>query len=226
MQLTTCSTSAEPTAIMTGIVGLYLNSLILPATTTLSTVMLLFILGKRFLDFPAKRYCCFCCDSTHGCGIVEPDWIGKSNGTYQGTEKLEDGKTYLKWEIKGLQSNFYYHANDTNKTPRRLVQGSDDQMDFTDYYIGIKDPSVFRLPSYCTEKCGLTTICAGLRDAKKNLLKSEWWSINLVLYPFFLNHIHTKWEEGNVETRWTVDESYHKDSEASLLLIPCFTEQG
>jgi hypothetical protein len=42
-------------------------------------------IGRRFLDFPEKKYCCFCCDSTHGCGIVSPDWIAKSNGTYQGT---------------------------------------------------------------------------------------------------------------------------------------------
>lgn len=149
--------------IMIGTADQYLSSLILHATTMLLTVLLLLCLGKRFLDFPAKKYCCFCCDSTHGCGIVEPDWISKSNGTYQGTEKLDDGKTYLKWEIKGLQSNFYYHSNDTNKTPKRLVQGSDDLMDYTDYYIGIKDPSVFHLPSYCTDKCGATTICAGLR---------------------------------------------------------------
>jgi hypothetical protein len=39
-------------------------------------------IGKRFLDFPDKKYCCFCCDSTHGCGIVAPDWIAKSNPTY------------------------------------------------------------------------------------------------------------------------------------------------
>jgi hypothetical protein len=65
--------------------------------------------------------------------------------------------------VKGLQSNFYYHANDQLKTPRRLEQGTDDIMDFTSYYVGIKDPNVFRVPSYCTDKCGLTTICAALR---------------------------------------------------------------
>lgn len=42
-------------------------------------------------------------------------------------------------------------------------------MDFTDYHIGIKDDSVFKLPNYCTEKCGLTTICAGLRGDKKKV---------------------------------------------------------
>jgi hypothetical protein len=45
----------------------------------------------------------------------------------------------MKWEIKGLQSNFYYHADDALKTPRRLNQAPDDLMDFSSYHIGIKD---------------------------------------------------------------------------------------
>lgn len=80
----------------------------------------------------------------------------------------------MKWEIKGLQSNFYYHANDTNQTPRRLAQGTDDTMDFTDYHIGIKDPSIFTVPSYCNDKCGLTSVCAGLRG-EVPLLRQDWW---------------------------------------------------
>lgn len=86
-------------------------------------------------------------------------------------EKLEDGGSYMKWEVKGLQTNLYYNKNDTLNTPRRLNQLSDDLMDFYDYSVGIKDPSVFKLPSYCTEKCGLTTICAGLRG--ETLLRQE-----------------------------------------------------
>lgn len=76
---------------------------------------------------------------------------------------MEDGKSYMKWMIKGLQTNYYYHADDSLKTPRRLNQQPDDLMDFTDYQIGISDESIFNLPSYCTDKCGPTTICAGLR---------------------------------------------------------------
>lgn len=74
-----------------------------------------------------------------------------------------DDKSYAKWEVKGLQTNLYYHAEDALKTPRRLYQVSDDLMDFNGYYVGLKDPSIFKLPGYCTDKCGLTTICAGLR---------------------------------------------------------------
>lgn len=91
----------------------------------------------------------------------------KANATYAGTEKLDNDGPYLKWDIKGLQDNLYYHKNDTLKTPRRLYQVSDDLMDFFGYKVGITDPSVFTLPSYCTDKCGSTTICAALRKEKQ-----------------------------------------------------------
>lgn len=132
--------------------------------------------GKRFLDFPDKRYCCFCCDSSHGCGITAPNWLVTANATYQGTENLDSQGPYMKWLIKGLQSNLYYHKNDTLNTPRRLNQLSDDLMDFTAYKVGISDPKIFELPSYCKDQCGLTTICAGLRNDN---LQTEWnkWDI-------------------------------------------------
>jgi len=121
-------------------------------------------LGKRFLDFPEKKYCCYCCNSTHGCGIVTKDWLRTANATYMGTEKLDENEPYMKWEIKGLQSNFYYHKNDSLNTPRRLYQQPDDLQDFQNYREGISDESVFTLPSYCTDVCGFTTICAALRQ--------------------------------------------------------------
>jgi len=61
----------------------------------------------------------------------------------------------MKWDSKGLQDNYYYNKNDTLNTPRRLAQG---------YKAGITDESVFKLPSYCTDVCGFTTICAALRN--------------------------------------------------------------
>ncbi len=115
------------------------------------------------MDFPEKKYCCFCCDSTHGCGIVTPDWLVKGGAVYNGTEQLDAKGPYQKWYIKGLQDNFYYNKDDSLKTPRKLVQGTDDTMDFTNFRIGEIDDRKFALPSYCTSKCGLLTICAGLR---------------------------------------------------------------
>jgi hypothetical protein len=49
-------------------------------------------------------------------------------------------------------------------SPRRLVQGSDDLQDFFNYKVGITDENIFKLPSYCTDVCGVTTICAALRQ--------------------------------------------------------------
>jgi hypothetical protein len=70
----------------------------------------------------------------------------------------------MKWDAKGLQDNYYYHKNDSLNTPRRLSQGGGDIMDFFEYKVGLTDENVFKLPSYCTDTCGLTTICAALRN--------------------------------------------------------------
>ena len=92
------------------------------------------------------------------------DWLKTTNATYLGTEKLDAGEPYMKWDSKGLQNNYYYQKNDSLNTPRRLLQGSDDLMDFYDYNVGIRDESIFKLPSYCTDVCGLTTFCPALRQ--------------------------------------------------------------
>jgi len=30
---------------------------------------------KRYMIFPSIRLCCFCCDASHGCGILRRDWL-------------------------------------------------------------------------------------------------------------------------------------------------------
>lgn len=119
--------------------------------------------GKRYLDFPNKKYCCYCCNSTNGCGILLPNWL--STATYMGQEKLYDGVSYEKWDMKGLQDNYYYNQIGGKRIMRRLDQHPNDLMDFqpSTYYEGIRDNKVFNLPSYCTSTCGATTICAELR---------------------------------------------------------------
>lgn len=100
----------------------FINLLTLLATTMCLEVTLSHkFIGKRYLDFPEKNFCCYCCDSAHGCGIVAPDWLVKANAIFLGSEKLEDGEYYVKWNAKGLQDNFFYHHDDEAKTPRRLV---------------------------------------------------------------------------------------------------------
>jgi len=95
--------------------------------------------------------------------VLLPDWLVKGGANYQGTEQIDAKGPYQKWEIKGLQENYYYNKNDSLQTPRRLNQAPDDLMDFTQYIVGPSDESHFALPDYCTSKCGIATICAGLR---------------------------------------------------------------
>ena len=45
--------------------------------------------GKRYLHFPEKNDCCYCCDSEHGCGVLKPDWV--SGGKFQGYESDANG---------------------------------------------------------------------------------------------------------------------------------------
>jgi hypothetical protein len=91
------------------------------------------------LDFPTKNYCCFCCDSTHGCGILLPDWLSKAGAVNQGTEQLDKNGPYQKWYIKGLQDNYFYNKNDSVNTPRRLFQVPEDDMNFSNFRIGKPD---------------------------------------------------------------------------------------
>ena len=35
----------------------------------------LVINDKRYIIYPQKKQCCFCCDSQHGCGILKKNWL-------------------------------------------------------------------------------------------------------------------------------------------------------
>jgi len=55
--------------------------------------------NKRWLVFPNRSSCCFCCDSDHGCGILKPDWL--ADAEYKGQEKIID-TFYDKWSKDGM----------------------------------------------------------------------------------------------------------------------------
>jgi hypothetical protein len=54
--------------------------------------------NKRWLVFPQRSQCCFCCDSAHGCGILKPDWL--ADAEYKGQDKIVD-TLYDKWSKDG-----------------------------------------------------------------------------------------------------------------------------
>ncbi|CAE7488218.1 unnamed protein product, partial [Symbiodinium sp. KB8] len=66
--------------------------------------------GKRYLWYPQLQHCCFCCDDAAGCGTLVPDWIGNSDGSYQGQVRTPTGVLADKWLVKGLQSNYWYQT--------------------------------------------------------------------------------------------------------------------
>jgi len=119
--------------------------------------------NKRWIAFPQKSVCCFCCDSAHGCGILSPDWLRDSE--YKGEEKILD-TIYDKWSKDGVVGyNYLWTAKDNDHTPRRLDENG---VHTTDYSIhSFKkmnfEEGVFALPQYCnTEKlvnCPLESLC-------------------------------------------------------------------
>jgi hypothetical protein len=116
--------------------------------------------GTRYLHYPEIDYCCACCNQAAGCGLVVPDWIQKSNGTYAGRVTTSRGVTADKWSIKGLQSNYWYQT--PAGAPVELDQDPDDYQyfDASKYSTAPIPASTFDLPSQqCTQKCPLFSIC-------------------------------------------------------------------
>ena len=126
--------------------------------------------GVRYIYFPDKDYCCNCCSSKHGCGILKPDWMESATFVDYVTE--EDGVIYEKWDKKGLQSNFYF-ASAKDRTLRRIIQEPNDIQDFdtSSFRPEISDVSVFNLPQKCRKDfmCPLLSTCTAARMFADNL---------------------------------------------------------
>ena len=120
--------------------------------------------GKRYLYYPEKNYCCYCCDSSHGCGILKPDWL--SSAAYIGNVQ-ENGVEFQKWDMQGLQHNYFFSTNDERRIMRRIIQEPNDVQEFdVESFVGnIRDESVFSLPSQCdpNKTCPFATFCSALR---------------------------------------------------------------
>jgi hypothetical protein len=78
---------------------------VLPNVTT--KCQHLIVNDKRYIVFPEKQQCCFCCDASHGCGIVKPDWF--KDGKYLGQEKIVD-IAYDKWVKPGNSLTNFRHS--------------------------------------------------------------------------------------------------------------------
>jgi hypothetical protein len=136
--------------------------------------------NRRWIVFPQKNTCCFCCDSAHGCGIVKPNWLNGSD--YKGASKLADGNIYDEWSKDGdVGYNLFWATTNEDQIPRRLDANGKDIVDFNTYSfenqtIPFPD-SVFALPSSCNPEkinnCPLQSVCGQLRQSEDNLRLDE-----------------------------------------------------
>eukprot|EP01017_Pseudomicrothorax_dubius_P032993 TRINITY_DN4374_c0_g1_i1.p1 TRINITY_DN4374_c0_g1~~TRINITY_DN4374_c0_g1_i1.p1 ORF type:complete len:218 (+),score=57.99 TRINITY_DN4374_c0_g1_i1:87-740(+) len=126
--------------------------------------------GLRFLYFSEKRYCCYCCASSHGCGLTKRDWV--ANGGFQGYEPQPDRPDVQleKWLIQGLQQNLYYCRAD-NRRPYKIDMQPNDVItfDYDTYKSYVEDPNVFNLPAECDPDatCPFLSVCTPLRSGFK-----------------------------------------------------------
>jgi hypothetical protein len=116
--------------------------------------------GKRYLDFPDKKYCCMCCDASKGCGILSPSWV--DGAEFIGFVEYQN-QNASKWDKKGLQSNFYYQTVDKN-LPAGVDQVPNDYMSFqlNTYSTDPIPDSIFTVPDYCRDSCPTISICSVL----------------------------------------------------------------
>jgi len=126
----------------------------------------------RYLYYPELNYCCACCTSADGCGLVTPNWL--NNATYVGQTTL-DGVTVDEWSIKGLQQNLYYELP-SSRTPVLIDMQPNDYIYYntSTFQAKIVDPSVFNLPAGCSPKtkCSKLSVCgvARMQGAAKRAL--------------------------------------------------------
>jgi hypothetical protein len=79
--------------------------------------------GMRYLWWPQLSFCCKCCNSAAGCGVVVPNWMQLVNATYQGSMTVNTPNyngNADEWLAMGLQSNYWYQTADAQ--PVELAQ--------------------------------------------------------------------------------------------------------
>ena len=104
--------------------------------------------GNRYLHFPEKNYCCYCCNSTSGCGVLLPNWM---NGAQYIDTEVHEGQQCYKWLKMGNQKNYFYETVASVPVNRVTVSIYEEPSNFMDF--GPRNstlPSgILNLPSIC-----------------------------------------------------------------------------
>ena len=120
--------------------------------------------GNRYLYYPALTQCCYCCNSTSGCGALNPGWM--QDAQYVDTE-VHNGVLTYKWFKQGGQKNFLWET--VAKEPLDRVTLAIDQRGDSDDYMAFSQSRLpwfsINLPSICSVKnpCNWG-LCQEIRD--------------------------------------------------------------
>ena len=105
--------------------------------------------GNRYMYYPEKNTCFYCCNSTQGCGVLKPTWM--SDATYIDTEVHEGVMTY-KWLKIGNSKNYLYETVNNIPVDRVTVSIYEEPSDFFNF--GPRNATlpanILILPPVCT----------------------------------------------------------------------------
>ena len=123
--------------------------------------------GNRYLYYPEYDYCCNCCQSAHGCGILKPDWLAEAE--FIGEVSFNNQLAY-KWDKPGLQSNFYYETVEEDPLDRVMLgidQQPNDFQVFDHLSFSTEFPSEMVTPPpscHPNNTCSFFSICTLVRN--------------------------------------------------------------
>ncbi|CAI2367756.1 unnamed protein product [Moneuplotes crassus] len=122
--------------------------------------------GDRYLYYPTRKECCYCCSAEHGCGILRQNW--QQGAAFEGEIEFNGYPAY-KWDKKGLQSNLYIETIAENPDDRIMLnidqKPNDSQTFDPDTYETDFPDKKLEKPSICqkSHKCSLLSVCTGVR---------------------------------------------------------------
>ena len=121
--------------------------------------------GNRFVHYPARDQCCYCCSEADGCGMLKPNWL--ANATFIGTTTFNGSPAY-EWDQKGGSDNFYYEfpfGDPSYRYPLGIKEPAE-TFTFTSYESTV-DNSMLKLPSTCdiSHTCSWLNMCEQARNS-------------------------------------------------------------
>ena len=130
--------------------------------------------GNRYLYYPAHTQCCYCCNSTSGCGILFPGWL--QDAQYVDTE-VHDGVLTYKWFKQGGQKNYIWETVAKAPLDRvtiaidQLGDGNNDYLAYGERRDNTFPATVLSLPSICS----LSNLCTwgACQDIRNRSTKIE-----------------------------------------------------